>query len=122
MFRILSGNAIAATASFAIEFVILTVRVLVYHFSTEDKREKYLACKWAITWDDYAKRMIQAGFANLAAFGFSVAGILVGVAFGGVGVVPLSILFGFIGYIGTRWITGLVYDQAQYRLRLVLKY
>jgi hypothetical protein len=120
MCRILLGNAIAAAVSFAIESTILTIRVLIYHFSTEEKREKYLACKWAITWSDYAKRMTQAGLANLAAFGFSVCGMLVGSAFLGVGAVPLSILFGFIGYIGTRWLTGIAYDKARDKLWSVL--
>lgn len=99
------GNGIAAAVSFSIEAVILTVRVLIYQFSTEEKREIFLARGWAITWADYAKGMTQAGLANLAAFGFSVLGLFVGAAFGGVGAIPLSILFGFVGYIGVRWLT-----------------
>ena len=66
--------------------------------------------------------MTQAGLANLAAFGFSVLGLFVGVAFGGVGAVPLSILFGFVGYVGTRWLTGVVYDKVRQRIRSVSKY
>lgn len=66
--------------------------------------------------------MTQAGLANLAAFGFSVCGMLVGTVFLGVGAVPLSILFGFIGYIGTRWLTGIVYDKARNKIWSVLKY
>ena len=116
------GNAVAAAISFGIETIILTVRVLIYHFSSEEKREIYLARDWVITWDDYVKRMTQAGLANLAAFGFSVLGLLVGVAFGGVGAIPLSIIFGLIGYIGTRWLTGIVYDKVRQRVGLVSKY
>ena len=63
--------------------------------------------------------MTQAGFANLAAFGCSIAGMLVGAAFGGVGAIPLSIIFGFIGYISVRYLTGLAYDYGRYKLRLV---
>lgn len=106
--------------SFAIEAVILTVRVLIYQFSSEENREKYLACKWAISWSDYAKRMTQAGLANLAAFGGSVLGICVSAAFGGVGIIPLSILFGFIGYIGARWLSGIVYDKVRDKIWSVL--
>ena len=119
---ILIGNAIGAAISFSIEAIILTVRVLIYHFSTEENREKYLACKVAITWSDYAKRMTQAGFANLAAFGFSVVGMIVGSAFLGVGAFPLSILFGLVGYVGARWLTGIVYDKARNKIRSVYKY
>ena len=65
--------------------------------------------------------MTQAGFANLVAFGFSVCGMLVGTMFGGVGAVPLSILFGFIGYVGTRWLTGIVYDKVRNKIWSVLR-
>lgn len=122
MIYLFLGNAVGAAISFGIEAIILTVRVLIYHFSSEEKREIYLARSWAITWDNYVKRMTQAGLANLAAFGFSVLGLLVGAALGGAPALPLSIVFGLIGYIGTRWLTGIVYDKARQKIGLVLKY
>ena len=110
------GNAIAAAASFALEALILTVRLLIYYFREND-RQKNLARKWAITPEEYCRTMTQAGFANLVAFGAAVGGVaLVGLVVGGLTstwTIALSILFGFFGYLAGRLISGKIYDQAR---------
>lgn len=101
------------------EAIILTVRLFVYYYYKED-REKNLARKFAITPELYVQNMIQAGFGSLAAFGTSVAGLIVGshLFLGTMAPLACSIFFGFIGYLAVRWLTGVAIVKAKKKLEL----
>ncbi len=89
------------------------MRLFIYYQSNDEtQRQRYLAQKWAITPEQYKKRMFQAGFASLAAF----AGSMVGVAVAGVlgiSVVLPSLAVGFIGYLAARTFARSLYDKAK---------
>lgn len=102
-------NALAALTAHVLEALLLTVRLFIYYFYQEN-REEYLLRKYAITPRDYIQKMIQAGFANLSTFGMSIAGLIFksSVFLSAMSPTAYSILFGFIGYLAARWITGLL--------------
>ena len=103
------ANGLAALTAFAIEGLILSVRLFIYYYDKED-RSKNLARKYAISPEDYLQQMIQAGFGSLSAFGMSIAGMTIGSTLFVSSMAPMisSIFFGFLGYIAARWITGLI--------------
>ncbi len=97
-----SGNAITAAAALAVEITFLTIRWFVYlwYRNNDEKCEKHLANGTAITTRVYVKCLIQAGIANCASFGMSLAGAAVGACIPLPGtVIGFSIFFGFLGYI-----------------------
>lgn len=113
------ANSLAALTAFAIEALILSVRLFIYYYYEED-RSKNLARKYAISPADYLQQMIQGGFGSLSAFGMSIGGILVGSTLFASSMAPMicSIFFGFIGYIAARWLTGLIAIKIRKKLSL----
>ena len=69
-----------------------------------------MARRYAISPEDYLQQMIQAGFGSLSAFGMSIGGMVLGSTLFLSSIAPIvcSVLFGFIGYLAARWLTGLI--------------